>query len=227
LASKTAKKTKIKTKKTPNTRQAAPPRADEVRAVARNLTVLALVRLSQGGALNVRQRENLRRALSLAAETLNWNDTAATSDDPLAGVSKEVKKIVRTGAKNLQKELADEVALKKTEESRLKRVVETVQVLAESPDGSYPAQITYSHTANDAAHGLITKTETITVADAQEAQAAAQTIERSLTKWGKLRDQMLEELKQKQKNLGILSDDLSHFVESWQGLLGEVLVTLT
>jgi prefoldin subunit 5 len=54
----------------------------------------------------------------------------------------------------------------------------------------------------------------------------AESIQKSMAKWAKLRDEMQEQLKVKQKRLGSLEQDLPAYVESWQGLLKEVVVTL-
>lgn len=201
-------------------------RSAKVREIALNLTTLGLVRVEKGEALNVRQRENLRRALTEAGEELDWAEVVAVSEDPVTAVAKDVKKMVRSGARSMKREIADELARKKKEEAQLEAVVEKVQDMAEDPKVVYPTEITYHRTANDASRGLITKVETVTVADADEALQTAQTIERSRSKWGKLRTQMLEELKQTQKSLGELSGNVAQVVDSWRGLLKEVIATL-
>ena len=44
-----------------------------VKEIARALTTLGLVHVEQDGILNVRQREELRRALAEAGEALAWD----------------------------------------------------------------------------------------------------------------------------------------------------------
>ncbi len=201
-------------------------RSAEAKIVARDLTKLVLVRQQQDGPLNVRLRENLRRALAEVGETLGWSQTLIGTKDPVSAVSKDVKKMVKSGAQSLSKEVAAELALKKTEEKRLEKVVEAAHKMATDPKVEFPAEITYSHTARETGHGLVTRTETVTVADAKEALETAESITKSMVKWGKLRDEMQEELKQQQKRLGSIDDDLPAFVDSWKGLLKEVIVTL-
>lgn len=201
-------------------------RSAEVREVARDLTLLALLRQEKDGPLNVRLRESLRRTLAEAGETLGWAEMVVSTKDPVTAVSKDVKKMVKSGAQSLSKEVAEELAFKKTEEKQLENVVEAAHKLANDPKVQFPTEITYSHTARETGHGLVTRTETVTVADAKEALEAAESITKSMAKWAKLRDEMQEELKLKQKRLGSINQDLPAFVESWRGLLKEVIVTL-
>jgi hypothetical protein len=195
-------------------------------AIAREVTTLALVCVKQGGRLNVHQREGLRRALARAGEELGWAVTVASREDPVAVVMKNVTGLVDSGTIHLERAVADELAEKKHEEDRLRDVVETLQALAEDSAATYPVEISYSHTARDGSRGLVTKTETISVADADEALAVASTIEKGMGRWVKLRAQMLDELKQKQTRLGELKDDVSEFFELSRGLVGDILVTL-
>lgn len=202
-------------------------RSAEVKEASRDLTTLALIRLKQGGSLNVRQTENVRRALADAGEALGWAGAAAHSSDPVAMMAKDLRKMLKSGSKILGKEVSDELTAKKTEEARLEAVVVMARELSEDEKAQYPVEIVYVHTALDAARGLITKTEIVTAADAKEAADAATMINRSLGKWGRLRDDMQAELKQTQKNLGVIEEDLGEFVDFWRGLLREVLLTLS
>ena len=201
-------------------------RSAEMRSVARQVTALALVRLKQGGRLNVRQREDLRRALARAGEEMGWSQTAAHSDDPVAAVSKTVRSMLKSGARILKQEVADDLSEKRKEEARLKKVIAQIRDIAADDSVEYPVEITYSHTARDAARGLVTKTESLTFEDAKEALKAAKSIEKRMGRWAKLREQMLDDLKQRQKRVGDVTSNLSEFLESSQGLLREVIVTL-
>jgi len=201
-------------------------RSAEMRRIARQVTALAIVRLKQGGRLNVRQREDLRRALAEAGEKLGWGMTAAHSDDPVAAVNKTVKRMLRSGARSLKREVADDLSEKKREEARLEDVIERIRELAADPEVEYPVEISYSHTARDAASGLVTKTETLTFENADEALQAAKGIEKRMSRWAKLRVQMVDDLKQRQKRVGEISGNLSEFVDSSQGLLKDIIVTL-
>ena len=192
--------------------------------VSRDLTTLALTRLKQAGELNVRQHDLLRRALATAGEALGW---AATSGDPISKATKDVTKMVRSGSRSMKREIAATLVSKETEISALEEVAASARELGDAEDLPAPAEITYSHTALDASVGLITKTETLTVTDTKEAQDVAATIAKSLPKWDKLRKQMLIELEEKQRLLGLVTRDLSTFVGSLPGLLREVIATLT
>jgi len=199
----------------------------ELKEAGRRLASLALEKLQQDGALGVRQREHLRRALATAAAALGWDLIPGSKTDRMAAATKDVAKLADVGAHLLERDLADLLTEKKGEMLRLKKVAKSVQKLAADSDASYPAEVEYSHTARDGSGGLVTKTETLTLSDAGEALNAATTLEKRLEGFAKLRDQMLEELKHRQRQVGEMRHGLSSFVESSNGLVVEVLATLT
>lgn len=208
------------------TRKRLTLRSGPVQEIARELTTLGLVHVKQDGLLNVRQRETLRRALAGAADALAWDVKAATSSDPRGEAVKDLKKLVQAGAQTLKSEVADELSVKKSEEKQLEKVVESLEKLVEKSEKAFPSDLTYFHTARDVTQGFFTKTETLTLNDATEAKDTLQTIQKSLNRWGKLRVQMHEELQQTQKRLGILSGDMTDFIDSSRALLDELLLTL-
>jgi septal ring factor EnvC (AmiA/AmiB activator) len=134
--------------------------------------------------------------------------------------------MVRSGARSLKREVAEDLSEKKREEARLKDVIQSVRKLAADPTVEYPVEVSYSHTARDAAVGLVTRTETVTCENAEEALQAARKIEKRMGRWAKLRAQMLDELKQRQKRVSEVTGNLSEFVDSSQGLLKDIIVTL-
>lgn len=202
------------------------PRSREMRELSRELASLAFTRVKQGGQLLVRQREQLRRALAAVGTNLDWAATAAPDRDSVDEISKDVLRIARNGARSLVRELDTLRAAKKAEMAQLESVAAVARELAVDPDAAYPVEITYSHTARDGSAGLVTKTEMRTVNDAEEALGVAETIEGRMDRWEALRDQMTDELEEKQRELGVMQSTLSDFVKSQQPLLREVLVTL-
>lgn len=187
---------------------------------------MGLVRLKQKGRLNVRQREEVRRALARAGEARGWAGSAAASTDPVAEVCEDVVEVVRDGSRELERELADTVAAKQSEIEELEELATSARELSEAEDETFPVEISYSHTARDVTLGLITNVEMVTVGDAQEAEALAGTIEKNLSRWDKLRAQMLGELEEKQRLLDQLTRERSDFVASLEDLVEDVLVTL-
>jgi hypothetical protein len=87
-------------------------------------------------------------------------------------------------------------------------------------------EVTYSRTARSTGEGFVLKTETLTLNDAEEALKAAKKIEKSLPNWTKIRDEMIAELKRQQETIKSMTGNLSDLVESWRGVLKEVLVTM-
>jgi len=179
--------------------------------------------MKQDGHLRVRQREQLRRALSASAEFLDW---AIVLEDQEDVAIKDVLKLTRRGTRTLNKELADEVASKKAEISELQKTASSLEKLAEKDDFSDPIEVSYSHTAGRAPETLTTKVQTVTLTDAQGATDAANAIVKKLESWGKLRDQMLIELKNRQRQLDEMVSIVPPFVESSRQLLSEVLATI-
>lgn len=198
----------------------------EVKEIGRSLASLGLVRIDQGTALNVRRRENLRRALAEAGQPLRWADVSALSDDPVGVVAKDVKKLVRSGAISLGRSVSEELVEKEDQYVRLTELVATLDDLAGNPKGEYPAEVTYTRTARSPGEGFVVKTETLILNDSEEAARAARKIEKSLPRWARLRDEVIEDLRRKQDTLKELSGSLSDLVESWRGVLQEVLVTM-
>jgi len=214
-------------KRTKAKKQRVNLRTAHMREISQNLAELGLLKVQMGEPLNVRRRESVRRTLAEAGKAAGWSDVAALSDDPVEVAAKDVKKMLQSGVRALTKQVEDEVAEKKAEAKELEKLVRSVHKLAKAKSTEYPAEIVYSRTVKSPGEGLITKTETLTVADSDEALKAAENVERSLPRWVSLRDDMLEDLKRKRENLDRLSAALSDLVDSWRGLLKEVLVTMT
>ena len=196
-----------------------------VKEIARELTELGLVHVEKDGLLNVRERETLRRALADAGQALAWDVKSATSTDPISDVVKDLKKLVKAGAKTLKEEVAAELKKKNSEERRLEKTVEALTTLSEKPEKAFPSEISYSHTARDITRGFFTKTEEVVLEDAGQTKETLAMVEKSLNRWGKLRVQMHEELQQKDKRLKILVSDLEPFVISSRRLIDELLLT--
>ncbi len=198
----------------------------EVLELGRKVAMLALERTRQDGSLNVRQRDQLRRALVRTAEARGWILFPEGTADRVTKASEDLAIVAEAGALSLKSDVANEVAAKNNELKQLQEVARAVQKMAASPQTSYPAEIEYSHTARQGSQNLVTKIETLTLSDTAEAQVAAATLEKSMESWAKLRDQMLEELEHRQHQIEQTRRSLSRFVEASRTLVGEVLAVL-
>ena len=196
-------------------------------SISREVAHLAFTKVKQDDWLNIRQQEQLRRALMALGEALGWAVTSANSEDPIAAISKSTRKMMSNGARSLKRSLAKKMATKKAEITELKKVAKSIRRLAENPNTIYPLEITYSRSARDSVQSMFTKTENIEVNDALETLGCAESIERNLDHWTTLRDQMIAELKVEQKHLSVMTQTLSQFVKSMHRLLGEVIATLS
>ncbi len=201
-------------------------RSPEIQGVARQLASLALALVEQEGPLGVRQREQLRRALATAGDALGWTGAVASSGDSVVVASKDVMTMAKSGARSMASDLTEELARKRTEASQIADTAAAARKLSEDADTTYPAEITYCYTARDATHGVVTKTETLTVNDARETLSAAEAIERSVPGRTKLADLMVLNLEQKQVRVDEMTRTLSEFLKSSQELLREVIVNL-
>lgn len=200
--------------------------APDIDDVCRDLAALALAKMEQGSVLNVRQRELLRRALATSGESLGWSLLAASTDNPIELISKDVMVIAQRGVKCMEKDLADELARKKVEMAQLKSAADYARKLAADPDTDYPVEITYSLTVRGASRRLDTKIETVTVNDTREATSAADAIERNPEGRNKLREQMILDLKDDRGRLSEMEKSLPEFVKSTAELLAEVIANL-
>lgn len=201
-------------------------RSPELQDVARRLASLALADVNQGGQLSVRQREQLRRALTAAGVGLGWNTTTVNSEDPVADVSKDLLSMTKTGAKALARELVDDLARKKTEMTQISEVAASAREQSEDLNTTYPTEVTYHYTARDVTQGLATKVDTITVNDAREMMSAADSIERSAQSRGKLAELMIIDFGKRQDQIEVMKRTLPDFVKSLRKLLHDVLANL-
>jgi len=198
----------------------------EVLELGRVVATLALERVRQNGTLNVRQRDQLRRAVAQIAEARAWVMIPGAAADRVTKAAEDLAVLAEAGARSLKSDLADEVAAKNAEIKQLKDVARAVQKMAASDATTYPAEMEYSHTARHGSQDLVTKTDTLTLADSAEARSAAATLEKSMEGWARLRDQMLEELANRQHQIEQMRRGLASFVDASRTLVGEVLAVL-
>jgi hypothetical protein len=196
----------------------------ELNDVSCQLALLALAQ--EDSPLGVRQREQLRRALATAGDALGWTAAMSSNGSSVADLRADVMAMAESGAKSLGRDLAEQLVNKKVEVAQLNKVIVEVRASAADESTVYPLDITFSHTVRDAYQELITKTETRVANDSDEAMAAAASIERSLPSWTKLADQMIIDLKKRQRQLETVTRSLPDFVQSSQDLLGEVVANL-
>lgn len=201
-------------------------RSADMRDLAQTLAQLGARRVDKGEPLNTRRREEVRRAFAEAGDALGWSESTALSDRPAAIAAKDVKAIVRRGIRSLRREIDRDIEEKQTEIQRVEDVVEQLEAIAEDESSEYPMEVTLERTVKSPVSGLVTKTEVYLLENQSDAQRAAKKVEKSIPRWGRLRDQMLIQLDERRERLGALSSDLSGVVDSWQGLINDVLVTM-
>ena len=199
----------------------------ELEEVSRKMATIALQKSRQEGALKVRQREQLRRALAAAAESLGWDVIPGDKADRVAAATQDMTQLADAGAKSLERDLEALLDDKKNEMKELKKVVKTVTSLADDKKATFPTEIDYTLTARNGTRGLFTKSETLTLNSADDAPGAAAALEKRLDNVTKLRDEMLLELKGKLRQVVDVRKNASGFVEASNGLVVDVLRNLT
>lgn len=196
---------------------------DDRGTISRELALLALAWVKQERQLKVRQREQLRRAIDAAARLLSWE---AIHQDVMRVATRDITKLARSGTRSIRRQLNREAERKRTETVRLRAAAAALRKAADDDGAVYPMEFSYSYTARVPAQGLVTKTEPLTLADAEEAKAAADNVDKRSETWDKLRGEMLEELKIREQRWAELSSSLSSFAESSRGLVREVLAVM-
>jgi hypothetical protein len=201
-------------------------RSLEIKRVSREISTLALAEMNQHGQLNVRQKEQLRRALTTAGDELGWIDIETKSGDPMVEINKAVLRMARNGAKAMAKDLAEQLAAKKKETRALEKMKLGLMKLGEDPKTEYPVLLSYDYTARDSSQNPITKTENLELNEASEAISASEGMERSTNSRAKLTDLMIVRLKEQQVRLDEMTALLPEFVKSTHPVIEAVLLIL-
>ena len=199
----------------------------ELSEAERRLASLALDRLRKDGVLGVRQHENLRRTLAFAGDALGWELLPGSTKDRVAAVKKAMTKLAEAGVEHLNGDITVLLAQKRREIAVLKKVAAAVRDLAKDAKTTYPTEVEVSFTQRSALGILVTKTETLALEDATEALRVADELTHREENRAKLRDQMIEELKERRRQLGVMKRDLPAFVESSHELVSELLALAT
>ncbi|MEK9502705.1 hypothetical protein [Gaopeijia maritima] len=198
----------------------------ELDLASRTIASLALQHLRQDGTLRVRQRDQLHRALATAAEALDWTLIPGDGAQRLQAAAQDMQRLTRAGADALERDFAERLDAKKAETKTLRKVMGSVRALADDDDTSFPAEISYAHTARNGSHGLYTKVETLTVRDASEVEGAAAALEKNLDKFDKLRTEMLAEMKLEKRQIEEMRKTVASFVGASNSIVDDVLAAL-
>jgi hypothetical protein len=171
----------------------------------------------------VRQSEYLRRAFTRAAGAFRWESIPGGNADRVAVAAKDATELADVGAQLLDQDLADLLTAKRGEIQQIKKVAKSIHNIATNPGTTYPAEVTYSHTMKSAVGGLVTKTVVLNLNDSAAALSAATALEGRMEALAKLRDLMLEDLRDRQRQVKLMRKGLPDFVESSNGVLVELL----
>jgi hypothetical protein len=199
----------------------------ELTEAARALASLAFDRWLQDGSLGLRQREQLRRALATAGQALGWESMPGTRAERTEAAIQDVARLADVGMNLLDQDLEELLAGKRREIQRIRNVAASVHDLATDSTVSYPTEVEYSHTVRNAGGELVTRISTLTLKDPAAALSAAATLENRLDGLAKLRDQMLEDLRQRRRQIKVMRHGLPGFADSSRRVVGELLALAT
>ncbi len=198
------------------------PRSREARPTALKLASLALEWMEQARQLNVRQREELRRALAHAASFRGW---LGRSDDTVQAALKDVSALARAGSKHMADEVERELAEKKTESRRLEKALAAVVRQVDEGSWDEPVEITVAYSCREGSR-YATHEETLTLQNEDEAREAAQLLEKKVVSSEKIRLLMIQELKLRRQRLREMHEAIGDFAEDATKLVREVLAVM-
>ena len=161
-----------------------------------------------------------------AALALDWGVLAHVQDDAIHEVESDVHRLTGAGIRAIERDIESEIAEKRKEITQLKRMVEALTKLAAEEADVFPKELTYRYTLMQGKDVYVTKEKELLVEDAGSAEAAARRIEKGIDRFGRLRDQMIEMLKQRRKTVQEASEEVDSFVQATDGLVTEVLATI-
>lgn len=187
---------------------------------------LAVACHNQDGEFRVRQRERLRRALQVAAEALNWDALASLHDEPIEEITADVRWMTKAGIGAIERDLDSEIRQKKQEVRQLRRTVVALTDLAAEDASAFPTEVAYQYTSTQGQGEYVTKEQELLLEDPDSAIKAASTLENRLDRLRRLRDEMLEGLKQRRSTLDNARSELASFVSVTRPVVREVLATL-
>lgn len=141
-------------------------------------------------------------------------------------MAQDVHRLTGAGVRALERDLDDEIAEKRREVKRLERTIEALTSLAAEKEAAFPSEVIYTYTGTRGRGVYITKVEELLVEDSEGAARAAAKLEKGLARFGRRRDAMVEELKQRRVAVRDAKNDLGDFVRGTHNIVGEVLATL-
>lgn len=200
---------------------------NELRSVSKRLGTLAIARYRQSGEFRVRQQEQIRRALSVAGEALDWGQLEVELPGDAEEVEADIRRLTQAGIRQLERDLEDEIAQKRKEIRQLEKTVSAMAKLGEKDETVFPTEVEYQYTSRRGKDELVTRTEEVVLEDPDHAVKEAEKLEKKLDRLGRLRDQMVENLKKQRQTIKSAKSEVKSFVNGTEFLVDEVMATLT
>ena len=207
-------------------RQRPSIQTNELREVGRRLGTLAVAWYKQSGQFRVRQREQLRRALQDAAAALDWDIVSTIEDDPMEEMAFDVRRLTKAGIQAIERDLETELDEKRKEIKHIQKTVSNLEKLSEKDPETFPTELMYRYTSARGNGEYSTKEEELLIETPDGASEAAARLEKRVDRFTRLRDEMVESLKQQRKTLTSAKAELVDFVTGTRQLVTEVVATL-
>ncbi len=201
-------------------------RSPELRELGRRLAEEAAERVTLDGPLPVRRREIVRRSIRRVGRQLHWPLLATYENDAVDTAAAELRKVVKSGARSLERSADNEIEHKLGETDRIEEVLEALRELAETEDPEvFPQEFSYERTSRRSG-GLQTVTDVLEIEDAEAAKRAAKKVARSLPRAGRLQRDMVAHMEHQRDAFTRVRLETRETVRQWRGILGEVLLVL-
>lgn len=194
--------------------------------MSKRLGSLAIARYRQDGEFRVRQQEQIRRALSVAGEALDWDQLELGLPVDAEEVEADIHRLTQAGIRQLERDLEDEISEKRKEIRQLEKIVSAMAKLGEKGEDAFPAEVEYHYTSRRGKDELVTRTEEVVLEDPEHAVKESEKLEKKLDRLGRLRDQMVENLKKQRQTIKNAKSEVRSFVSGTEVFVDEVLATL-
>ena len=158
---------------------------------------------------------------------MGWDQLEVELPGGAEEVEDDIRRLTQAGIRQLERDLEEEISQKKKEVRQLEKTVTVITKLAEKKDTVFPTEVEYQYTSRRGRDELVTRTEEVVLEDPDHAVKEAEKLEKRLDRLGRLRDQMVENLKGRRQTIKEAKSEVRHFVSGTEGLVGEVLATLT
>ena len=138
----------------------------------------------------------------------------------------DVRRLTKAGIQAIERDLETELDEKRKEIKHIQKTVSNLEKLSEKDPETFPTELMYRYTSARGNGEYSTKEEELLIETPDGASEAAARLEKRVDRFTRLRDEMVESLKQQRKTLTSAKAELVDFVTGTRQLVTEVVATL-